>query len=156
MIETLNGRNSSLGYIKVRRDFDLLEFDTRKNDFSHFMKALESFRSELDKLDSCERLTTDNEPLEKAKGTLIRTFGMGNYHPVDNGPFNSLLYDLSLDLITSKTTVGFVWRHNDSFKDFGTLTATARLLAQQTNVNSSDTSAPPEYIPFTSVEWVEQ
>ena len=80
---------------------------------------------------------------------------MGNYRPVDNGPFNNLLYDLSLDLITAKTTAGFVGRHNDSFKDFGTPTATARLLAQRTNVSSSGTMAPLEYIPFTSVEWFE-
>ena len=64
MIDTFNGRNSSLDYTKVRRDFDLLDFDPRRNDFSHFLKALESFRSELDELDSRERLITDNELLE--------------------------------------------------------------------------------------------
>ena len=108
VIETLNGRNSSLDYIKVHRDYDFLDFDPRRHDFSQFLKSLENFRSELNKLDARERRITDKEILEEAKGTLIRTFGVGNYRPTDNSPFNSLLYDLSLDLIKAKTTASFV------------------------------------------------
>ena len=129
MTNTFNGRNSSLDYTKVKRDFELLDFDSRKNDFSHYLKALDGSRHELEKLDSYECIITDDELLNKAKGTLIRTCGMGNYCPTDNGSFNNFLHELALDLITTKTTTGVIGRHKDSFKHFGTPTATVRLLA---------------------------
>ena len=129
VIEMFNGRNSSLDYVRVKRDYNLLDFDPRTNDFTHFMKALESFRDELHRLDSREQLITDDELLEKTKATLIQTFRLGNYRTTDNNAFNNFLYELSLELISAKTTIGFEGRHKDSFRDFGTLNATVRLLA---------------------------
>ena len=43
VIKMFNGRNSSLDYIRVLRDYDMMDFDPRTNDFNHYMKALESF-----------------------------------------------------------------------------------------------------------------
>ena len=81
---------------------------------------------------------------------------METYRTADNDAFNNLLWDLSQDLIKGKTTVGFVGRHKDSFDSFARLTADIQILTQHTNVNSSGTRVPIEYIPYTSVEWVEQ
>ena len=39
VIETFNGRNSSLDYAKIKRNFELLEYDPRINDFTYFLKA---------------------------------------------------------------------------------------------------------------------
>ena len=72
-----------------------------------------------------------------------------------NDAFNNFLYENSLELISAKTTIGFEGRHKDSFKDFVTLNATVRLLAQQTKVNSSGTKVSVSYVPFTSTVWSE-
>ena len=99
LINSLNGRNSSLDHASDHQDYILLGFDPRKHDFTHFLKALDSLRNELHELDERERRITDDELLEKAHNTLIRAFGMGNYRTADNGPFNNLLCDLAQDLI---------------------------------------------------------
>ena len=100
------GRASSEGgggdYINVHRDFDPLDFDPRKHDSSHFLKALESFRSKLNKLGARERRIIDDKLLGEAAGTLIRAFGMGIYRPSDSGSFNNFLHELALDLIKAK------------------------------------------------------
>ena len=133
-----------------------MDFDPRKHDLSHYTKALDSYRTELHKLDVRERCITDKELLEKAPNTLIRSLGLGKHRTTDNGSAKNLLWDLPQELIRAKTTVGFVGRHKDSFKSFATLNSDVQLLAQQTNVNSSGTKAQIEYIPYTSVEWSEQ
>ena len=115
MIKTLNGRNSSLDSISVHPAFTCLEYDPHKHDFSHYLRALNSFRSEIHKLGARERRITDDGILEKAKNTLIRAFELGNYCMVDNDSFNNLLYDLVQDLIKAKTIVGFAGRHISSF-----------------------------------------
>ena len=92
-----------------------MDFGPCKHDFTHYLKALDSLRSKLHKLDAHERRITDDELLEKAQNTLIRAFGMGNYRTTDNGPFNNLLWNLAQDVIKGKTTVGFAGRHIDSF-----------------------------------------
>ena len=100
-----------------------------------------------------ERRITDGELLGKAKNTLIRAFGLGNYRTVDNDSFNNLLYELAQDLIKDRTTAGFVGQLIKSFASFAQLTSDVQLLAQQTSMNSSGTKVSIEYVPETSVEW---
>ena len=145
VIKTLSGRNSSLDYASVYQAFVLLDYDPRQHNFSHYRKALNSFRSALHQLDARERRIPDGELLEKVKNTLSRAFGLSNYR--------NLLYELAQDLIKDRTTAGFAGRHIKSFVSFARPTADIQLLAQQTNVNSSSTKVPIEYVLETSVEW---
>ena len=55
VIDTLNGHNSSLDYVSVHQAFLLIDYDPRKHDFTHYLKALDNFKSELHKLDASER-----------------------------------------------------------------------------------------------------
>ena len=87
MTKTLNGRDSGLDYISVHQAPTLLEYDPSKHEFSHYLKGLSSFRSELHKLDARERRITDNELLEKVKNTPTRLFGLGNCRTVGNDNF---------------------------------------------------------------------
>ena len=49
---------------------------------------------------------------------------MGNYGTTNNDAYKNCLYELALELISTKTTIGFEGRHKDSFTDFATLSAT--------------------------------
>jgi hypothetical protein len=164
MIERFNGRNTAVDYVTVHRAMSIIEFNPKTHNFLLYVKALQSYRTELVNLDSREPRITDEDLLERSKNALIRAYALGDYRPMDNDNFNNKLADLAEDIVRVRTAD--TWRtpiceplslqHAAAVSSFGSLYAYVQLLAQRTNTNVSEMAVPISYIPETSTEFSQQ
>ena len=164
MIERFNGRNTAVDFVTVQRAMAIIEYNPKTHNFLLFLKALQSYRTELVHLDPREPRITDEDLLERSKNALIRAFALGDYRHIDNDNFNNGLANLAEDLVRVRTAD--TWRapvsqplsaqHAAAVSSFGSLYAYVQLLAQRTNTNVSEMSVPISYIPETSTEFSQQ
>ncbi len=161
MIERFNGRNTAIDFVTVHRAMSIIEFNPKTHNYLLYLKALQSYRTELGSLDPREPRITDEDLLERSKNALIRAFALGDYRSIDNDNFNNRLAELAEDLVRVRTAD--TWRtpiseplsarHAAAVTSFGSLYAYVQLLAQRTNANVSEMAVPTSYIPETSAEF---